>query len=125
MLAITLTNFKEASDILTALSSDELADEISEQAALIFKSDIVDWIKGGHSFTSRTGNLLASMQADISNNNVADIMAGGDKALYAQYVEFGSNRSKPYPFFYADMDNRKAHILEKSTDIIRAKIHES
>lgn len=123
MLSIKLSHFKDISDILTALSSEDLADEVSDQAALIFKNDVLDWIKGGNAFTSRTGNLLASIDADLSQNSIANIMAGGGKAFYAPHVEFGGKHSKPYPFFYADMENRKAHILEKAKEIIGEKIH--
>ncbi|MEM3426729.1 MAG: HK97 gp10 family phage protein [Nitrososphaerales archaeon] len=98
---------------------------------------IHDWIDSKKAFTPRTGNLQQSIQIRFDSNK-AVISAN---ASYASYVEFGTkphlilpkNRqalkiptrdgfifikkvrhpgSKPYPYFFADFENRKREVAK-------------
>lgn len=125
MIDVKVSGFKEISEVLSQLAQDDTLDEISDAAATLFKSDILEWINAGNAFKQRTGNLFASVQEDLNmQKGIAEIMTGGNKAFYAAYVEFGTGYSKPYPFFYADMDNRFKRIMDMAQTIIAGKINQ-
>jgi hypothetical protein len=118
MLDIQVKGFKDIQAVLTDLASPDTVDEISDTAARLFKKDILRWINRGRSFTSRSGNLLASIKADTDMaKGIAEIMTGNNKAFYAIYVE------KSIPFFYADLDNRFNRILDMAKTILARKIN--
>jgi len=105
-------------------------------AAEAYTKDIHDWIDSGRAFTPRTGNLQRSITWYMSTENSARIIAQAD---YAKYVEFGTKPhailpkrrkalkiptaegyifrkrvshpgSKPYPFFFANLQNRAKRV---------------
>jgi hypothetical protein len=105
-------------------------------AAETYVKDIHDWIDSGRAFTPRTGNLQRSITWYMSTENSARIIAQAD---YAKYVEFGTRPhvilpkrrkalkiptpegyifrkrvshpgSKPYPFFFANLQERARRV---------------
>ncbi len=105
-------------------------------AAETYVRDIHDWIDSGRAFTPRTGNLQRSITWYISTENSARIIAQAD---YAKWVEFGTKPhailpkrrkalkiptpegyifrkkvshpgSKPYPFFFANLQDRAKRV---------------
>ncbi len=105
-------------------------------AAETYTKEIHDWIDTGRAFTPRTGNLQRSITWYMSTENSARIIAQAD---YAKYVEFGTKPhailpkrrralkipkpegyifrkkvihpgSKPYPFFFANLQDRAKKV---------------
>jgi hypothetical protein len=105
-------------------------------AAETYVKDIHDWIDSGRAFKPRTGNLQRSITWYMSTENSARIIAQAD---YAKYVEFGTKPhailpkkrkalkiptpegyifrkkvshpgSKPYPFFFANLQDRAKKV---------------
>jgi hypothetical protein len=105
-------------------------------AAETYVKDIHDWIDSGRAFTPRTGNLQRSITWYMPTENSARIIAQAD---YAKYVEFGTKPhtilpkrrkalkiptpegyifrkkvshpgSKPYPFFFANLQDRARKV---------------
>ncbi len=105
-------------------------------AAETYVRDIHDWIDSGRAFKPRTGNLQRSITWYMSTENSARIIAQAD---YAKYVEFGTKPhiilpkrrkalkiltpegyifrkkvshpgSKPYPFFFANLQGRARKV---------------
>ena len=105
-------------------------------AAETYVRDIHDWIDSGRAFTPRTGNLQRSITWYMATENSARIIAQAD---YAKFVEFGTKLhailpkrrkalkiptpegyifrkrvshpgSKPYPFFFANLQNRARRV---------------
>jgi hypothetical protein len=105
-------------------------------AAETYVEDIHDWIDAGRAFTPRTGNLQRSITWYMSPDNSARIIAQAD---YAKWVELGTKPhtilpkrrkalkiptpegyifrkkvshpgSKPYPFFFANLQNRAKRV---------------
>lgn len=105
-------------------------------AAETYVKDIHDWIDTGRAFRPRTGNLQRSITWYMPSENSAHIIAQAD---YAKYVEFGTKPhailpkqrralkiptpdgyifrkkvshpgSKPYPFFFANLQDRARRV---------------
>jgi hypothetical protein len=105
-------------------------------AAETYTRDIHDWIDTGRAFTPRTGNLQRSITWYMNTDTSARIIAQAD---YAKYVEFGAKPhailpkrrkalkiptpdgyifrkkvshpgSKPYPFFFANLQDRAKKV---------------
>jgi len=105
-------------------------------AAETYVKDIHDWIDSGRAFRPRTGNLQRSITWYMATENSARIITQAD---YAKYVEFGTKPhailpkrrkalkiptpegyifrkrvshpgSKPYPFFFANLQNRAKRV---------------
>jgi hypothetical protein len=105
-------------------------------AAETYVKDIHDWIDSGRAFTPRTGNLQRSITWYMATENSARIIAQAD---YAKYVELGTKPhailpkrrkalkiptpegyifrkkvnhpgSKPYPFFFANLQDRARRV---------------
>ncbi len=105
-------------------------------AAETYVRDIHDWIDSGRAFTPRTGNLQRSITWYMNTETSARIIAQAD---YAKYVEFGTKPhiilpkrrkalkiptpegyifrkkvshpgSKPYPFFFANLQDRARRV---------------
>ena len=105
-------------------------------AAEAYVKDIHDWIDSGRAFRPRTGNLQRSITWYMATENSARIIAQAD---YAKYVEFGTKPhailpkrrkalkiptpegyifrkkvshpgSKPYPFFFANLQDRAKRV---------------
>lgn len=62
---------------------------------------VVEDIKTDHPYTDRTGNLTASVHWKIVNarTNAVSLHIGSEIS-YADSVEFGTTRTRPYPFIY-------------------------
>jgi hypothetical protein len=105
-------------------------------AAETYVRDIHDWIDAGRAFKPRTGNLQRSITWYMATENSARIIAQAD---YAKFVEFGTKPhvilpkhrkalkiptpegyifrkkvnhpgSKPYPFFFANLQDRARKV---------------
>jgi hypothetical protein len=105
-------------------------------AAETYVKDIHDWIDAGRAFKPRTGNLQRSITWYMATDTSARIIAQAD---YAKYVEFGTKPhailpkrrkalkiptpegyifrkkvshpgSKPYPFFFANLQDRSRRV---------------
>jgi hypothetical protein len=105
-------------------------------AAEMYVRDVHDWIDAGRAFKPRTGNLQRSITWYMATENSARIIAQAD---YAKWVEFGTKPhailpkrrkalkiptpegyifrkkvshpgSKPYPFFFANLQNRARRV---------------
>mgnify|MGYP001810610791 CR=1 FL=1 len=91
---------------LDALADPALAPRAAKVAAETYHGDILDWIGGGHAFTTHTGALEQSI----------GWMPEGDGALvYAQnevapYLEFGTGTHGPkhQPYWIKPKEGRKA-----------------
>jgi len=110
-----------------------------EAGAEKYTNMIHDHIDQGKAFTPRTGHLQGSVGFRMKSENVAVVFA---EAKYAPFVEFGTRPhvilpkrkkalrffkdgkevivkkvnhpgSKPYPFFYADMERRKKEVARE------------
>lgn len=120
--------------VLAAFSDPQLAQRIVNAAAESYTGDTLDWIRDGHAFTTRSGQLEQSIGWHPNGNGSATVYANAD---YTLPVEFGSKPhvirpkdrkalrfpvgggagfgfacvinhpgSKAHPFFFADRDNR-------------------
>jgi len=105
-------------------------------AAETYVRDIHDWIDAGRAFKPHTGNLQRSITWYMATENSARIIAQAD---YAKFVEFGTKPhvilpkhrkalkiptlegyifrkkvnhpgSKPYPFFFANLQDRARKV---------------
>jgi len=105
-------------------------------AAETYVKDIHDWIDSWRAFTPRTGNLQRSITWYMATDTSARIIAQAD---YAKFVEFGTKPhtilpkrrkalkistpkgyifrksvshpgSKPYPFFFANLQDRAKKV---------------
>jgi hypothetical protein len=105
-------------------------------AAETYTREIHDWIDAGRAFRPRTGNLQRSITWYMNTDTSARIIAQAD---YAKYVEFGTKPhailpkrrkalkiptpegyifrkkvshpgSKPYPFFFANLQDRAKRV---------------
>jgi HK97 gp10 family phage protein len=101
-------------------------------ADMLFKNanDIVNYAKqnasGRPGPNVRTGNLRRSIRIDEPpdmNNLRAVVSAGGKFAYYAVFVEFGTRRSKPYPFFEPAVAKKRAELMsDKNNRLILGEI---
>lgn len=89
-------------DVVTNLSKlpPEIARELAVAADVTTKL-IVNEAKQNHPYMDRTGNLTQSIQQGV----IVILDDGVDATVearqpYASYVEFGTARSKPYPFMW-------------------------
>lgn len=137
--------------VLAALADQRNANAVVNAAAETFVDDVLDWVKAGKGFTSRTGKLEQSIVWWPLGGNAAEVYANAD---YAPHVEYGTSPhviepragrkgmkipvsggggyiirrkvnhpgSKPHPFFFADLDNRKQHMQERALSVLAARI---
>lgn len=138
--------------VLLALQDPSIAQQVANVAAESFNDDIHDWIDGGHSFTSREGQLQQSINWHSNGDGSATVYANAD---YAEWVEKGTrahvirprNRNalrfpvsggggfgfarvinhpgcQAKPFFFADQAARNQRMTDK-TQLIFARIIDS
>lgn len=115
-----------------------------------YTDDVLDYVRAGRAFRTRTGQLEQSINWNPNSDNSATVYAN---AAHAPFVEFGTKShainarfrkalkipvagggfmfrrfvrhpgSKPYPFFYADMDNRRARMQLRAIEVLRGEIN--
>lgn len=129
-------NFKN----LSQESLRKAIEKALKRATKRYHEMVHEWIDGGKSFTPRTGNLQRSIVFDLKSWHTGVIRA---LASYAPFVEYGTRPheirpkdakalyfvkdgkeivvkrvrhpgSKPYPFLFADLENRKKKFKEPS-----------
>lgn len=65
----------------------------------IVQKRIVNDARSNHPYTDRTTNLTQSIQqgpVEVSDKKISGVVEA--RMEYASFVEFGTSRSKPYPF---------------------------
>jgi len=127
---------KKLPQILQANAVEKSLRRAAMIAAETYVRDIHDWVDAERAFRPRTGNLQRSITWYMSAENSARIIAQAD---YAKYVEFGTKPhailpkrrkalkiptpegyifrkkvshpgSKPYPFFFANLQDRAKKV---------------
>lgn len=140
-----------APSVLASLVDQRNAHAVVNAAAESFVDDTLDWIKAGKGFTPRTGQLEQSINWRPAGNGIAEVFAQAEYAPYVEYgtsphvIEPKPGRgglkipvsggggyiirrkvnhpgSKPHPFFFADLDNRKQHMQERALSVLAARI---
>lgn len=153
MMSITLDLGKVPS-VLAALADQRNAQAVANAAAESFVDDTLDWIKAGKGFTPHTGQLEQSINWLPVGNGSAEVFAQAEYAGFVEYgtephviapkagrqglkipvtggggyiIRRAVNHpgSKPHPFFFADLDNRKQHMQERALSVLAARIMES
>jgi len=125
---------------LPKILQEDIAEKSLRRAVMIaaetYVKDIHDWIDSGRAFKPRTGNLQRSITWYMASENSARIIGQAD---YAKFVEFGTKPhailpkrrkalkiptpegyifrkrvnhpgSKPYPFFFANLQDRARRV---------------
>lgn len=130
--------------VLAAYNSPLTAQLAANAAAESYVDDVHDWIEAGKGFTPHTGQLQQSVGWISLIGGGAEVFAQAD---YAQYVEEGTGAhvirpkdrkalrfpvgggfgyarfvnhpgSKPHPFFFADLDNRKDRMEARVLSVL-------
>ncbi len=143
-LSISL-DLGDTPSVLAALANERTAQRVASAAAESYTDDMLDWIRDGHGFTPRTGQLEQSIGWRGLGNGSAEVYAN---AAYARWVEDGtaahvilpSQRqalkipvpglgyvlrrrvnhpgSRAHPFFFADLDNRQDHAQARALSVL-------
>lgn len=87
---------------------------VSEASAKSWYEDTMSWIKSKRAFTPRTGNLQKSI-----GYRKGEVYAN---IFYASYVEYGTRKSRPFPYLDADIDNRVTRMNTAATLALRKHI---
>jgi len=122
--------------VLQALANERVAQDAVNAMAESYLDDTLNWIKAGRAFTTRTGQLEQSIGVRYLLGGGAEVYTNAE---YAGCVETGTRPhvinakngkalkipgaggfifrrsvnhpgSRPFPYFYADADNRMEHM---------------
>lgn len=151
MITIELDLGKTPS-VLAGLVDRGVLRAMAKAAAESYVDDIHDWIAAGKGFTPRTpGGGLEQAINWRSSGDSAEVFANKDYAPYVEFgtgphvIEPKPGRkglkipvsggggfivrrkvnhpgSRPHPFFFADRDNRMAHMQERALSVLAAKL---
>lgn len=97
-----------------------LRDAAEKAAAASWTFDVRDWIHSGRAFTPRTGYLENSINWRFDPSARKAIVYAN--APYAGFVESGTRRSRPYPYLRADLERRKARMVEAAKAAMGAEL---
>ena len=135
-ISVKLKGIEKIRERVSKTTLKEVIHKALKRATLRYHEMIHDWIDTGKSFTPRTGFLQQSIIFDLKSWHTGVIRA---EAPYASFVEYGTKPhkilpknkkalrfikdgeeiivkkvnhpgSKAYPFFFADMENRKREV---------------
>ncbi len=136
--------------VLESFRSSRLTQKAANAAAESYVVDILDLIKSGESFTPRHGGagLEGAINWHGNGDGSATVFANKEYAPYVEYgtgahvIRPSSGRkgvksavggqgyilsrtinhpgSKPHPFFFVDMDDRKQHMEERALSVLAA-----
>ena len=89
--------------------------------AEIMQSKVVDFAKVHHPYKDHTGHLTQSIQpGTITLEKKGNIRAVIEvRQPYASYVEFGTSRSKPYPFLVPALIGNQGEFRRRITEAFR------
>lgn len=120
--------------LLSALASDSVIHAAVSAIGQSYVDDTKSYIESGRTFTERTGKLKASIRSYATSNNDSVVRAS---ARYAWYVEHGhkirgkkgekgmkGKIARPYPFLYADQDNRSGRGLLAASSVLEQVLNE-
>jgi hypothetical protein len=135
--------------VLAALADQRNAQLVANAAAESYVDDVHDWIEAGKGFTPHTGQLQQSVSWISLIGGGAEVFA---QAAYAKWVEEGTDAhvirpkdrkalrfpvsgggfgfakvinhpgSKPHPFFFADLDDRKDRMQARALSVLAARL---
>ncbi len=149
MIEITL-DLGRAPSVLAAMSDKGVSARMAKAAAESYVDDIHDHIDAGKAFTTRLGQLQQSINWRPRGDG-AEVFANADYAPFVEFgtrphlIEPKPGRgglkipvsggqgyiirrsvnhpgSRPHPFFFADRDNRMAHMQERALSVLAAKL---
>jgi hypothetical protein len=135
--------------VLQALADPALLDRAAYAAAESYNDDIHDWIDSGRAFHAHTGALEQSINWRPAGQATADVYAQAGYAGFVEkgtgphVIEPKPGRkglkipvgggggyiirrkvnhpgSRPYPFFFADLENRKQHMQQRVLSVLAA-----
>lgn len=88
-------------------------------AAEVSQARIVNDARANHPYTDRTQNLTNSIQAGLVRVTEEGVEAYVEARMeYASYVEFGTSRSKPYPFLTPAMLRESPNYIKTAAKLI-------
>lgn len=102
------------------LRFNRLREAAEKAAAESWTFDVRDWIHAGRAFTPRTGYLENSINWRFDPSARKAMVYAN--APYAKFVEEGTRRSKAYPYLRADMERRKARMVEAAKAAMGAEL---
>lgn len=107
---------------------EEALQELEDETLSALPGIVETWAQGAaqharaeHPYTDRTGNLTASIEA-LPARTVGDRVEGGvvAGAIYASYVDEGTDRSRPYPFMEPAAQATEPYVDEIAERGLRA-----
>lgn len=135
---------------MAALSDARNAQLIVNAATESFVDDTHDYIDAGRGFTPHTGQLQQSINWHPAGNGSAEVFAQAQYAAFVELgsqphvigpkdrkalrfpvaggAGFGFAKvinhpgSKPHPFFFADLDDRKQHMQERALSVLASRM---
>ena len=153
MIQIQLQGNDKVVIALNNVTSPRVMRQVINAMAESYTDDVLDYVRAGRAFRTRTGQLEQSIGWIPNSDNSATVYAN---AAHAPFVEFGTKPariqpvtarfrkalkipisgggfifrrsfrhkgSKPYPFFYADIDNRRARMQLRAIEVLRGEIN--
>jgi len=149
MLNIQL-DLGDVPSVLAALSDPRNVQLVANAAAESFVDDVHDHIDAGKGFTPHTGQLQQSINWLPAGNGSAEVFAQAEYAGWVEFgtdahvirpkdrkalrfpvaggAGFGFAKiinhpgSKPHPFFFADLDQRKQHMQERALSVLAFRL---
>jgi hypothetical protein len=101
-LHLDLTN---SASLLHLLADDATKQRLVNAAAESFTDDILEWIRAGRAFRSRTAHLEQSIDWQGLGNGTAEVYTNAE---YARYVEEGTGKPAGHSAYDVFPKNRKA-----------------
>ncbi|WP_427500801.1 hypothetical protein ACQE3E_15670 [Methylomonas sp. MED-D] len=144
-------DFGNTPSVLAALADESNAQLVVNAAAERYVLDTLEWISAGHAFTSRTGQLEQSINWHPASDGGAMIYASAEYAGWVEdgtephvirpkdgrkglkipvaggqgYVivkQVNHPGSRPFPYFFADLDNRQAHMQQAGLSVLASRL---